>query len=173
MCIILKRRPACYYCYCRLEHVFRQPATTATVDLSTCFCSLVTGFRGDLLDHPPAGAAAWHHALVLFAPPAPLLSHPCPPPCPPPLQTPRPTLMYTLHLSHTHARPQPHRHKLLMPTIATLPLLMVYYVTFNSTTVIVPTVLRGFLGISINLGKAQSVFCPANPVQHASTREST
>ncbi|KAK2580462.1 hypothetical protein KPH14_006204 [Odynerus spinipes] len=43
------------------------------------------------------------------------------------------------------------RHKLLLPTIATLPLLMVYYVNFNSTLIIVPKPLRFWLGYSINL----------------------
>jgi UDP-N-acetylglucosamine--dolichyl-phosphate N-acetylglucosaminephosphotransferase len=44
------------------------------------------------------------------------------------------------------------RDKLLLPTIATLPLLMVYYVNSNSTTIIVPTPLRDLLGYSLNLG---------------------
>ncbi|KAF2905694.1 hypothetical protein ILUMI_00478 [Ignelater luminosus] len=44
------------------------------------------------------------------------------------------------------------RHKLLLPTIASLPLLMVYYVNFNSTTIIVPKPLRELFGFSVNLG---------------------
>ncbi|XP_001604731.1 UDP-N-acetylglucosamine--dolichyl-phosphate N-acetylglucosaminephosphotransferase [Nasonia vitripennis] len=44
------------------------------------------------------------------------------------------------------------RHKLLLPTVASLPLLMVYYVNFNSTTIIVPKPLRYLLGFSVNLG---------------------
>lgn len=44
------------------------------------------------------------------------------------------------------------RHKLLLPTIASLPLLMVYYVDFNSTTIIVPQPLRQLFGFSVNLG---------------------
>ncbi|KAG8225971.1 hypothetical protein J437_LFUL006200 [Ladona fulva] len=44
------------------------------------------------------------------------------------------------------------RHKLLLPTIASLPLLMVYYVNFNSTTVIIPKPLRPWVGFSVNLG---------------------
>lgn len=44
------------------------------------------------------------------------------------------------------------RHKLLCPTIASLPLLMVYSVNFNSTTIIVPKPLRELLGFSVNLG---------------------
>lgn len=43
------------------------------------------------------------------------------------------------------------RHKLLLPTIATLPLLMVYYVNFNSTLIIVPKPLRVWLGYSVDL----------------------
>lgn len=45
------------------------------------------------------------------------------------------------------------RHKLLLPTIASLPLLMVYYVNFNSTTVILPKFVRSLLGMSIDIGK--------------------
>ncbi|XP_011860768.1 PREDICTED: UDP-N-acetylglucosamine--dolichyl-phosphate N-acetylglucosaminephosphotransferase [Vollenhovia emeryi] len=43
------------------------------------------------------------------------------------------------------------RHKLLLPTIASLPLLMVYYVNFNSTIIIVPKPLRAWLGFSLEL----------------------
>lgn len=43
------------------------------------------------------------------------------------------------------------RHKLLLPTIASLPLLMVYYVNFNSTLIIVPKPLRPWFGFSVNL----------------------
>lgn len=44
------------------------------------------------------------------------------------------------------------RHKLFLPTIATLPLLMVYYVNYNSTTVIMPKLIRPFIGTSLNIG---------------------
>lgn len=44
------------------------------------------------------------------------------------------------------------RHKLLLPTVSSLPLLMVYYVNFNSTTIIVPKPFRQLFGFSINLG---------------------
>lgn len=44
------------------------------------------------------------------------------------------------------------RHKLLLPTIASLPLLMVYLVTFDLTYIIVPLPLRSVLGYSINVG---------------------
>lgn len=43
------------------------------------------------------------------------------------------------------------RHKLLLPTIASLPLLMVYYVNYNSTLIIVPKPLRHWFGMSVNL----------------------
>ena len=38
------------------------------------------------------------------------------------------------------------RHKLLLPTMASLPLLMVYYVTTNRTDIVVPLLLRPLLG---------------------------
>ncbi|CRL05565.1 CLUMA_CG018065, isoform A [Clunio marinus] len=44
------------------------------------------------------------------------------------------------------------RHKLLLPTIASLPLLMVYYVNFNSTTVVLPSIVHSILGKFINIG---------------------
>lgn len=47
------------------------------------------------------------------------------------------------------------RHKLLLPTIASLPLLIVYYINFNSTTIIVPKPFRNILGLSVNLGKSK------------------
>lgn len=44
------------------------------------------------------------------------------------------------------------RHKLLLPTIASLPLLMVYYVNFNATNIIVPKPFRQWFGFSVDLG---------------------
>ena len=44
------------------------------------------------------------------------------------------------------------RHKLLLPSLASLPLLMVYYVTTNRTEIVVPVVLRWLLGYSMHLG---------------------
>ncbi|XP_013400232.1 UDP-N-acetylglucosamine--dolichyl-phosphate N-acetylglucosaminephosphotransferase [Lingula anatina] len=44
------------------------------------------------------------------------------------------------------------RHKLLLPTMATLPLLMVYFVNIDSTTIIVPKPLRGVFGHDVDLG---------------------
>lgn len=50
------------------------------------------------------------------------------------------------------------KHKLLLPTIASLPLLMVYYVTFNSTTVIIPKPFQAWIGRSLNLGLLYYVY---------------
>jgi UDP-N-acetylglucosamine--dolichyl-phosphate N-acetylglucosaminephosphotransferase len=44
------------------------------------------------------------------------------------------------------------RDKLILPTIASLPLLMVYFATFNSTTIVVPHPLRSLIGYQLNLG---------------------
>ncbi|CAH0406988.1 unnamed protein product [Chilo suppressalis] len=44
------------------------------------------------------------------------------------------------------------RYKLLLPTVASLPLLVVYYVNFNSTTFVIPIPFRQWLGVSINIG---------------------
>lgn len=44
------------------------------------------------------------------------------------------------------------RHKLLLPTIASLPLLMVYYVNFNSTTIILPKIVQSLISTSIDIG---------------------
>ncbi|KRT83851.1 hypothetical protein AMK59_3944 [Oryctes borbonicus] len=44
------------------------------------------------------------------------------------------------------------RHKLLLPTIASLPLLMVYHVNVNSTTIVIPKPLREIFGLTVNLG---------------------
>lgn len=46
----------------------------------------------------------------------------------------------------------PWRQKLLLPTIASLPLLMVYYVSFNTTMIIVPKPFRDWLGTSVDIG---------------------
>ncbi|ERL89366.1 hypothetical protein D910_06737 [Dendroctonus ponderosae] len=46
----------------------------------------------------------------------------------------------------------PWRQKLLLPTIASLPLLMVYYVSFNTTSIIVPKPFREWLGVSLDIG---------------------
>lgn len=44
------------------------------------------------------------------------------------------------------------RHKLFLPTMASLPLLMVYFVNFDSTVIIVPKPLRFYFGHDVNLG---------------------
>lgn len=44
------------------------------------------------------------------------------------------------------------RHKLTIPTVASLPLLMIYYTNVGNTTVIVPKVLRLYLGNEVDLG---------------------
>ncbi|XP_074661852.1 UDP-N-acetylglucosamine--dolichyl-phosphate N-acetylglucosaminephosphotransferase-like [Tubulanus polymorphus] len=50
------------------------------------------------------------------------------------------------------------RHKLLLPTMASLPLLMVYFVNFGSTTIIVPKPLRALLGYDLNLSLLYYVY---------------
>ncbi|XP_057341366.1 UDP-N-acetylglucosamine--dolichyl-phosphate N-acetylglucosaminephosphotransferase [Microplitis mediator] len=50
------------------------------------------------------------------------------------------------------------RYKLLLPTIASLPLLMIYYVNYNGTFVIVPKPLRAWFGLSVNLGLLYYVY---------------
>ncbi|XP_064471237.1 UDP-N-acetylglucosamine--dolichyl-phosphate N-acetylglucosaminephosphotransferase-like isoform X1 [Ornithodoros turicata] len=50
------------------------------------------------------------------------------------------------------------RDKLLLPTLASLPLLVVYYVTFNNTTVIVPKPLRFLIGNDLWLGPLYYVY---------------
>lgn len=47
------------------------------------------------------------------------------------------------------------RDKLLLPTMASLPLLMVYFVNIGVTTIIVPKPLRFILGFDLDLGKYQ------------------
>ncbi|KAI5703773.1 hypothetical protein M8J76_006957 [Diaphorina citri] len=50
------------------------------------------------------------------------------------------------------------RHKLIMPSIASLPLLIVYYVNSNSTTIIIPKPVREYLGYSLDLGVLYYVY---------------
>ncbi|XP_029429958.1 UDP-N-acetylglucosamine--dolichyl-phosphate N-acetylglucosaminephosphotransferase isoform X2 [Rhinatrema bivittatum] len=47
------------------------------------------------------------------------------------------------------------RHKLLLPTMASLPLLMVYFTNFGNTTIVVPKPFRGLLGMHLDLGDYQ------------------
>ncbi|KAG7266911.1 hypothetical protein CRUP_005516 [Coryphaenoides rupestris] len=46
------------------------------------------------------------------------------------------------------------RHKLLLPTMASLPLLMVYFTNFGNTVIVVPKPFRLLLGLHLDLGKA-------------------
>jgi len=47
----------------------------------------------------------------------------------------------------------PWRVKLVLPAVAVLPVLEIYYTTFDGTSVIVPEPFRPFLGHLIQLGK--------------------
>lgn len=44
------------------------------------------------------------------------------------------------------------RHKIFLPTIASLPILVVYYITTNRTEIALPLVLRPWIGSTIDLG---------------------
>ena len=44
------------------------------------------------------------------------------------------------------------RHKILLPTLATIPLLMVYYVSINRTEVVLPSFAQPWLGATVDLG---------------------
>lgn len=50
------------------------------------------------------------------------------------------------------------RHKLFLPILASLPLLVVYYINFNSTTVLLPKQFRHILGPTLNLGSFKFFF---------------
>jgi len=45
------------------------------------------------------------------------------------------------------------RHKLLLPTMASLPLLMVYFTNFGNTVIVVPKPFRVLLGMHLDLGE--------------------
>jgi UDP-N-acetylglucosamine--dolichyl-phosphate N-acetylglucosaminephosphotransferase len=49
--------------------------------------------------------------------------------------------------------------KLLLPLIASLPLLLVYFANYHSTTIILPKPVRPFLGQQWNLGKNEYMTC--------------
>ena len=49
------------------------------------------------------------------------------------------------------------RHKVFLPAIASIPLLMVYYVDFNVTVVVTPKQLLPYLPQLINLGMHPSI----------------
>uniref|UniRef100_A0AAY4E1Y7 UDP-N-acetylglucosamine--dolichyl-phosphate N-acetylglucosaminephosphotransferase n=1 Tax=Denticeps clupeoides TaxID=299321 RepID=A0AAY4E1Y7_9TELE len=50
------------------------------------------------------------------------------------------------------------RHKLLLPTMASLPLLMVYFTNFGNTVIVVPKPFRALLGIHLDLGVLYYVY---------------
>ncbi|XP_042868410.1 UDP-N-acetylglucosamine--dolichyl-phosphate N-acetylglucosaminephosphotransferase-like [Penaeus japonicus] len=50
------------------------------------------------------------------------------------------------------------RFKLVLPTLASLPLLMVYYINLGSTTVVVPKPLRAWIGLTLNIGPLYYVY---------------
>lgn len=50
------------------------------------------------------------------------------------------------------------RHKLLLPTVASLPLLMVYHVNFGSTTIIMPGFAKNLIGTAVNIGVLYYIF---------------
>lgn len=50
------------------------------------------------------------------------------------------------------------RHKLPIPIIASIPLLMVYYSERGNTNVVVPIPLRWLFGTLVNLGTSSSAF---------------
>lgn len=52
------------------------------------------------------------------------------------------------------------RYKLFLPILASLPLLIEYYINFNSTTVLLPKQLRNILGPTLNLGKILRPWVP-------------
>ena len=44
------------------------------------------------------------------------------------------------------------RDKVFLPTVASLPLLMVYYVTYHLTVIVVPIPLRPYFGTTVDIG---------------------
>jgi len=50
------------------------------------------------------------------------------------------------------------RHKLILPTIASLPILVVYYITTNRTEIAIPLILRPWIGSTIELGVLYYVY---------------
>lgn len=45
------------------------------------------------------------------------------------------------------------RHKLLLPTMASLPLLMVYFTNFGNTVIVVPKPFRALFGLHLDMGE--------------------
>lgn len=46
-----------------------------------------------------------------------------------------------------------HRHKLLLPTVASLPLLVYYFLSYGSTTIVFPVHVRPYIGTTVDLGE--------------------
>jgi len=44
------------------------------------------------------------------------------------------------------------RHKVLIPAFASIPMLVVYYVDYGVTSIVVPTALRPYMGDLLELG---------------------
>lgn len=57
------------------------------------------------------------------------------------------------------------RHKLPVPIIASIPLLMVYFAEQGNTNVVVPKPLRSLLGPLINLGPSKFIGVDPRPTQ--------
>lgn len=55
------------------------------------------------------------------------------------------------------------RHKLLLPTLASLPLLMVYFTNFGNTVIVVPKPFRALLGLHLDLGELGN-YCRVLPI---------
>lgn len=51
------------------------------------------------------------------------------------------------------------RHKLWLPTMASLPLLMVYFINFNHTTIVIPRPFQELFGATMNLSKSSLREC--------------
>lgn len=45
------------------------------------------------------------------------------------------------------------RHKVAIPAVACVPLLIVYFVDFGVTHIVIPTALRSYFGEMVDLGK--------------------
>lgn len=52
------------------------------------------------------------------------------------------------------------RHKVLIPAFASIPMLIVYFVDFGVTSVVVPTALRPYLGEIVDLGNHKALYRP-------------
>jgi UDP-N-acetylglucosamine--dolichyl-phosphate N-acetylglucosaminephosphotransferase len=57
------------------------------------------------------------------------------------------------------------RHKLPVPIVGSIPLLIVYYAERGNTTVVVPYPLRSILGMLLNLGETSHIPVSSSPTQ--------